>query len=379
VSITATNQLAIGTGIDLSAATQNLAVYAPVFMGVDQAGGGGQFWTVTNNRTLTVSGPVSGFVPLTISGGGSVYLSGTNDYVGNTTISSGSLTVSGAGQLGAGSYAATITDNGVFNYASSASQTISGTVLGSGSLTVSGPGWLQLSGTNTYAGPTIVTGGTLALSGNGSVASTNLIVAGGAELDFSGLSAAFTLGSMRTLSNSSVGAILGGNGNCSAGMLSLLSDAVNPSLIQANGTLTLSASTVFKVNNTGPILGVGRHPVIGTMLGGRVGGTLPSVAVTGAGTAGTTTLQTNSSGGLDLVVTSTASTNSTSLKISPGSGSFTLTWPGDHLGWVAQSNSVDLANPGAWSDIPGSQLATNLILNVTPGSPKVFYRLRYPN
>ena len=60
-------------------------------------------------------------------------------------------------------------------------------------------------------------------------------------------------------------------------------------------------------------------------------------------------------------------------------GVLTLTWPGDHLGWIAQSNSVGLANTNFWYDILGSQANTSLMIPMNPGATNVFYRLRYPN
>ena len=102
------------------------------------------------------------------------------------------------------------------------------------------------------------------------------------------------------------------------------------------------------------------------------------MVVSGNGAAGTTSLQINGTGGLDLVVTNMISSNPTSIKFQLGGGILTLTWPGDHLGWLAQSNGLDLANSNYWFDMLGSQTATNLVIPVNPGAPKVFYRLRYP-
>jgi len=109
-----------------------------------------------------------------------------------------------------------------------------------------------------------------------------------------------------------------------------------------------------------------------------VTGTLPSVVVAGNGAAGTVALQINASGGLDLVVTSTTASNPTSLNFTFSSSALTLTWPDDHLGWIAQSNALDLSNSNYWFDILGSQAATNLIIPVNPATPQVYYRLRYP-
>ena len=68
----------------------------------------------------------------------------------------------------------------------------------------------------------------------------------------------------------------------------------------------------------------------------------------------------------------------TNLSFSVNGLTLSLTWPASHLGWRAQSNSVNVANPNSWFDIPGSELVTNLNLPVSPAMPAVFYRLRRP-
>ena len=381
VSIGGTNTLVIGNDIDLSGASQDLTISTPVFMGVSQPGTQ-QFWTVTNTRTLSVNGSVAGWANLIVAGGGTVSLGGTNTYTGSTTISNNTLlTISGAGELGGGAYPSAVTDNGAFNYNSSASQTLSGNISGSGSVTVNGTGSLTLSGTNNYTGNTAVIGGTLALSGSGSLASPNIIVAGGAMFNVSGLATPFALTGGSTLTNCSVGAVINGNMNCSVGTLSLVNDGVNPSFLLTNGTMTVSAGAVVKINNTGKILGVGKHPIIAAVVAGNVGkvsGILPVVMVAGNGAAGAVSLQTNRAGGLDLLVTSTTASTTPNINLSLAKNTLKLTWPGDHLGWIAQSNVLDLANSNYWFDILGSQLATNLVIPVNPVAPKVFYRLRYP-
>ncbi len=305
VSIRGTNTLTVGSGIDLSGASQDLTITAPLMLGGSQP----VFmnFTVTNAHTLNVNGPVSDFgnVTLNIVGGGTVSLSGTNNYSGSTTIAASTLTISGAGQLGGGSYAQAITDNGAFNYNSSSRLTLSGIISGSGSVMVNGPGTLTLSGANTYSGSSTISGGTLALSGSGSLASPNIIVAGGAKLDVSGKTPTFVLSGSATLTNSSVGAVLSGNNNCSVGTLSLVMDGVHPSFIQTNGTMTLSASTVVTVNNLGATLTTGTYPLISAATAGNLGnvtGTLPSVAVTGSGALSTAALQIDGSGNLNLVI-----------------------------------------------------------------------------
>jgi len=60
--------------------------------------------------------------------------------------------------------------------------------------------------------------------------------------------------------------------------------------------------------------------------------------------------------------------NPTNLVVSIGSGEqITLSWPMDHTGWLLQSNSVGLADSGAWANIAGS----------TATQTNVFYRMLY--
>jgi hypothetical protein len=70
--------------------------------------------------------------------------------------------------------------------------------------------------------------------------------------------------------------------------------------------------------------------------------------------------------------------NPTNLSYSVSGHTLTLTWPEDHLGWFAQSNSVTVAQPGWWYDVPGSDLTTNLAIVLSPFATSVFYRLRHP-
>jgi len=158
-----------------------------------------------------------------------------------------------------------------------------------------GTGIQTLSGSNSYTGSTTISGGTLALSGIGSISnSPNIIVSGGATFDVSGKTTVFALGT-RTLTNSSVGAIINGTNDCTAGTISLLYDATNACFIVTNGGMTLSASTAFKVNNTGPALGIGAYKVIAKAASGNVGsvaGTAPSsVTLGGSGRVANVTAQ----------------------------------------------------------------------------------------
>jgi autotransporter-associated beta strand protein len=166
----------------------------------------------------------------------------------------------------------------------------------SGGLTFIGSGKTTLGGVSTYTGATTVSGGTLALSGSGSISSSPAInLAGGTTLDVSGLSSAFTLGAGQTLSNGVSTVTLNGNLNTASGTVSLTFAAGTTPFIITNGTLTLSAGTVFNLNNTGAALTTGSYPIVAKAATGNVGlvaGTVPaSVVVSGGGTTSFTYLE----------------------------------------------------------------------------------------
>jgi autotransporter-associated beta strand protein len=142
---------------------------------------------------MVISGPLSGPGSLTVTGNGTLLLTGSNSYSGGTTIAggaisinadtalgdpSGSLTFTGSGTLQAGAEGITlnsareITINSdavaTIDTASYNNMTLAGPIGGQGALTKMGSGGLTLSGNNTYSGSTTITAGTLNV--NGSVA-----------------------------------------------------------------------------------------------------------------------------------------------------------------------------------------------------------------
>ncbi len=149
--------------------------------------------------SITISQSLSGWGGLTKLGTGTLTLSGTNTYLGGTTISQGTLAVSADSNLGGPSGAlsigpATFLVQGNINsprslsltdpaatiqVAPSCAYSNSATISGTGGLTKNGAGLLTLNGPNSYSGGTTLAAGTLAVGNAGALGSGALTIAGG--------------------------------------------------------------------------------------------------------------------------------------------------------------------------------------------------------
>jgi fibronectin-binding autotransporter adhesin len=88
--------LALGaSGIDMSLATNSLTLGCPVALTANQT------WNVTNGRTLTVSGGVSGAASITKTGDGVLVVGGAGSYSGGTVNSGGILQINSGTGIGA--------------------------------------------------------------------------------------------------------------------------------------------------------------------------------------------------------------------------------------------------------------------------------------
>ena len=182
------------SGVDMSAATQNLTVNCPLQMSVPSA------WSVAAGRTATFNGILSGFPGLTLTGGGTVQLTAANSYSGDTTVSAGMLVANNNSALGTGvlgidgatlansasctlGNAVNLLSNATVNVVTAQTLTLDGSIAGTGSLTKTGSGTLVLSGENAYTGATLVSGGTLAVGNTSALLTTpGLTLVGGTVL-----------------------------------------------------------------------------------------------------------------------------------------------------------------------------------------------------
>jgi len=226
----------------------------------------------TNGFDTTVLHAISGTGGnLTKVGTGILTLTEANTYTGTTTISAGTLALTGSGSIATSS---SVADNATFDISgitagstaitslsgsggvtlggktleiSSASGTFSGNISGTGGLTLDS-GTETLSGSNGYTGLTTISGGTLALSGTGSISSSSGVADNG-TFDISALTGAGT--SITTLS---------GNGAVALGAKTLTLTAASGSfggsiggtgaLAITGGTETLTSSNSFTGGTT---------------------------------------------------------------------------------------------------------------------------------
>ncbi|MEW6156630.1 MAG: autotransporter-associated beta strand repeat-containing protein, partial [Verrucomicrobiota bacterium] len=246
---TISNDLVLGAAQTFSASSGNLTLSGNI-------SNGGNALTVTpgSGQTLTISGILSGSGALQMNGTGRVVLSGANSYTGNTTISSGTVTVQHS--QGLGTHLNVSTSTSVFsggtleleNNITIASETFSLSGSGSGSGAI-----LNVSGNNTLAG-TISVGGSGATIGStsGLLTLSGNIGNGGQPLTFAGagnISASGVISSFGNLIKNGAGTLtLTGNSTMSG------TTTVNDGILVLSGSSGALASSIsFTVNGPGTL------------------------------------------------------------------------------------------------------------------------------
>ena len=154
--------------------------------------------TPTSGNTLSINTPidVTGSGALTKTGAGTLVLSASNLYTGQTTVNQGTLQIGSGttGDLGSNT-AGIVLNGGSLSFGrTNAGLTLANAISGIGGVTQSGAGTTVLSGTNSYTGATAVSAGTLSLTG--SLAGTTITVSGTGALSQSaagGISGAVSL------------------------------------------------------------------------------------------------------------------------------------------------------------------------------------------
>jgi autotransporter-associated beta strand protein len=260
VTIGGANTLALNGGITVNSGAGNDTISSSgLILNVDQ------LWNVVDGANLlSISAPVSGAHAVTISGAGTVALSGASSYSGGTLVS-GSATLflgnptntladTGAvkvdtGTLNIGTNNDTVgtvsLTNGIIKGTSGtltaasfyAEQgTISANLAGIGGLVKATTGILLLSGTNSYAGATLIGNGVVQLGSSAALGTGSASVNSGATLDLNGQNTTNVTG-------------LSGTGVSGTGVL--LNSSVNPSVVDS--AISASAATPYSVDAEGDI------------------------------------------------------------------------------------------------------------------------------
>ncbi|MCX6953577.1 MAG: autotransporter-associated beta strand repeat-containing protein, partial [Verrucomicrobia bacterium] len=142
----------------------------------------GKTFKVDGTASTSFAGVIEGAGSFAKSGSGTLSLTNTNTFTGGTTVSGGILSIGDGGTTG--TVPGNIVDNATVAFNRSNALTYTGVISGTGGLLKQSAGLLTLSSANTYAGTTVITGGTLRIGTvNALPATTQLTIGPGATLD----------------------------------------------------------------------------------------------------------------------------------------------------------------------------------------------------
>ncbi len=249
-------------------------------------------WMVANNALDYVfagSNSIGGIAGLVKSGAGSLTLLESNDdFSGGIAVNGGTVvldepgsSISGGLSIASGATAqigdddangslpaGAITNNGNLVFNQNTSDFVSTPITGSGTLTQKGTGLLELAGSNSYAGDTVILAGALALTNSGSITASSNIDINHGTLDVSGA----TGGTLNYL-NMTNGAVMVGATTIGVASLNLggLSNTIN---VAALPNFYFYPTNVILIQSAGGISGynfvLGNLPAGAPLYAGRI-------------------------------------------------------------------------------------------------------------
>jgi len=348
--------------------------------------GGLTFGTSTSSTTL--SGPISGTGALTKQGSGTVILSGSNTYSGETTISAGTFSISSGSNFGTNTIAF---EGGNLAVTASATLAQQMSILGNTSITTSSGATTLITGTITLGGESY----TLTLAGGG----TNSIEILSTGMGIGTLTVIGPIGGTTSLTCTGGGTITfsgnhtytGGTTTIAQGVVELVSGGSFPSGgdVVIDGTLNIgsgaSSQTIGNLGGTGDALILGSVALTaGTSNTGTFTGVISgtgSFTKQGSGTlvlegvntyTGGTTISAGKltvAGGLGALASGSNVVNNGTLDLSGGAGNPTL---GDLSGsgtWVLGGIGLTFGTSTSSTTLSGAISSTGTL--VKQGSGKV--------
>lgn len=173
VDVTDDGQLGLsGTSVTLNSGELNVSAGPTTFSRPFVLNGPGILSVGAGTATLDSSSPISGAGSFQKLGSGTLILQGTNSYLGNTTITAGTLQIDHIASWPSSS--PKITDNGILNFNQTGSLSVSQQITGTGSVAMINSGTLILAPGNTYQlGTTISGGGTVQATADSALGSSS--------------------------------------------------------------------------------------------------------------------------------------------------------------------------------------------------------------
>ena len=196
VTLSGTNVITTGGILVTPAATLGSAISG----GTLEGAAGADLVVIQNSATpLTISSVVAdngAATGLTLSGSGTLVLSGGNTYSGTTFINTGTLRIGSGGStgsLGAGA----VVDNATLSFdRNDAALVVSNVVSGTGAVTQIGSGTTTLAAANTFTGPTTINAGALQLGSANALQNSTVSIGVTNGLTFNSGIGTFTIGGL---------------------------------------------------------------------------------------------------------------------------------------------------------------------------------------
>jgi len=296
---------------------------------------------------LSLNGVISGNANLALSGSGKLILGGANTYVGNTSITSGTLQLGNGGttgSLGVGPVNSS-TGSGTLAFDETSTVTVGNPITGTLAVQQSGPGGLAvLTGSNSFNNGVVINTGTLRMTNTFSFGvTTNSIMLNGGTFD--------------QAANIGAGAaIVLGNPVIATGTTSTLS------MFNTTSNLTLNSGLSTQVTLTGSTTTTGST----TLTVRNTVGLYPGNVVTGSGIpAGTVVTGIASPTSLTISQPATVGSSSNTIVVSAGANTITLTnstvTTGNAILTLATTSAVFVGDSVSGTGIPAGATVSGLI------------------